>query len=81
MLRKQRKKKSSDHVCACCLRSKIRIAVTSLIRLTLMDFLRSGFRQQTDNLHVDSSPGLVLESNRDRIKRISNRLILLLRVN
>ena len=36
-----------------------------------MDFLRSDFRHQTGNLDVDTSPGPVLESNRDRIKRIS----------
>ena len=65
MLRKR--KKSSDHVCAACTR-KIRIAVTSN---TLMDFVRSGFKHQTGNLHVDISSGLVLESHRDRIKRIS----------
>ena len=79
MLRKQ-KKKSSDPVCAAYAR-KIRIAVLSLIRLTLMDFLRSGFRQQTGNLRVDTFPGPILDNDTDRIKRISNYLILLFRVN
>ena len=35
-----------------------------------MDFLRSGFKQETGNLHVDTCPGSVLESDRDRIKYI-----------
>ena len=39
-------------------------------RYAFMDFLRSGFRQQKGNLHIDTSPGPVLESDRDRIKRI-----------
>ena len=39
-----------------------------------MDFLRSGFKQETGNLHVDTCPGSVLESDRDRIKYISKSL-------
>ena len=36
-----------------------------------MDFLRSGFKQQTGNLHVDTYSGPILESDKDRIKCIS----------
>ena len=46
-----------------------------------MDFLRSGFRQQTGNLRVDTFPGPILDNDTDRIKRISNYLILLFQVN
>ena len=73
MLRKQ-KEKSSDRVCAACAR-KITIAVTSYA----YGFFEIWF--YIANLRVDTLPGPALESGRGRIKRISNRSILLLRVN